>query len=358
MLGAKVVGVALAPSADRPNLFSSAKIEDIVATHYCDIRNYTEVESVFHQHRPEIVFHLAAQALVRKSYRDPRETFATNVLGTVHVLEAARNCDSVRSVVNVTTDKCYENREWAWGYRESDRLGGHDPYSASKACSELVTAAYRSSYFRDDRPLHVATARAGNVIGGGDWAEDRIVPDFVSSIRRGQALHLRNPGAVRPWQHVLDPLRGYLMLGEKLAEDGERFAEAWNFGPACESHVSVGEFAEGLAIAWGGGSVVANGSPEEKSPEENMHESNMHETNYLALDCSKSRRRLGWQPRLTLSGAIEMTAHWYRSFYENPLMARQLMCQQIRQFTTGEGSEDLSQSVGKSVSVSARRRAA
>src|SRR4051812_32894796 len=228
-LGAEVTGYALSPPSE-PSLFQAAGLADRMHSTLGDVRDLSALRGAFRAARPELVLHLAAQALVRPSYDDPVTTFDTNVMGTVNVLEAARHEPSVRSVVVVTSDKCYENREWPWGYRENEAMGGHDPYSSSKGCAELVTAAYRSSFAKGR--LGIASARAGNVIGGGDWAKDRIIPDFVRAVTQGQALRVRNPGAVRPWQHVLEPLAGYLLLAEHLYSEPQRFAEAWNFGPA------------------------------------------------------------------------------------------------------------------------------
>jgi CDP-glucose 4,6-dehydratase len=247
------------------------------------------------------VFHLAAQPIVRRSYRDPVETFGTNVMGTVSVLEMVRSLPSVRAVVIVTSDKCYENREWLWGYRENEALGGRDPYSASKACAELVTAAYLRSYFGGaDRSVGVATVRAGNVIGGGDWAEDRLVPDAIRAVQRGEALVLRNPASVRPWQHVLEPLAGYLMLAERLHEDGPNWSGAWNFGPRDEDVVPVANLAELLFKHWGEGRWSTASEP--RAP---------HEAGCLKLDCSKARHVLGWRPHLALEEAARLTTVWY-----------------------------------------------
>lgn len=251
--------------------------------------------------RPQIVFHLAAQALVRQSYREPVATFATNVMGVVNLLEAVRSAGGVRAVVNVTTDKCYENREWPWAYREIEPMGGHDPYSASKGCAELVTAAYRASFLKE-AGVAVATARAGNVIGGGDWAEDRLLPDIFRALDARRTLPVRSPHAVRPWQHVLEPLSGYLALAEALAGGNGDFAEAWNFGPADDDARSVGWIVERLAsrlpdLVW---QVDAAPQP--------------HEAHYLKLDSSKARSRLGWQPRWRLAEALDRTLQWHQAW--------------------------------------------
>jgi CDP-glucose 4,6-dehydratase len=257
--------------------------------------------------KPDIVFHLAAQPLVRDSYTYPVETYSTNVMGTLHLLEAVRKCPSVRAVVNITTDKCYENNEWDWGYRENDRLGGYDPYSNSKACSELVTASYRSSFFNaqsySQHGVAIATARAGNVIGGGDWATDRLVPDIIRSILAGVPVRIRNPHAIRPWQHVLDPLSGYLLLAQKLYESGPEFGEGWNFGPPDTDARPVEWIVHHMCELWGNGAryVIDQGD-------------HPHEAHYLKLDCSKARIRLGWQPRWDLSKALLSILEWVKVY--------------------------------------------
>ena len=253
--------------------------------------------------QPEIVIHMAAQPLVRYSYLNPVETYATNVMGTVHLLEAARNTPGVKAVVNITTDKCYENREWVWGYRENEPMGGYDPYSNSKGCAELVSAAYRSSFFNPNtyqqHGVAVGTVRAGNVIGGGDWAQDRLIPDLLAAFERGEVVDIRNPHAIRPWQHVLEPLRGYLTLAERLYEQGVGYAEAWNFGPNDEDAKPVGWIVEQMAALWGAGAKWKIDS--EKHP---------HEADYLKLDISKARSRLGWHPALRLDDALKLVIDW------------------------------------------------
>jgi CDP-glucose 4,6-dehydratase len=251
---------------------------------------------------PEVVFHLAAQPLVRASYEQPVETFETNVLGTVHVLEALRSEASVKAVVVVTTDKCYENREWVWPYRETDGLGGHDPYSGSKACAEIATAAYYRSFFKD-RGVGVATARAGNVIGGGDWARDRLLPDVIAALAAGESVLVRNPASVRPWQHVLEPLNGYLRLAERLATDPAAYSQAYNFGPDVESVRTVAELVEIVCGLWGA-----------KARWHTTDVAQPHEARLLALDASKSRAALGWRPSLRLPDALEWTVQWYKAF--------------------------------------------
>jgi CDP-glucose 4,6-dehydratase len=293
----------------------------MTASHLADIRDLDALVRVFRDHRPEVVFHLAAQPLVRYSYAHPVETYATNVLGTVHLLDAARRTQGVRVLVNITTDKCYENREWLWPYRETDALGGHDPYSNSKGCAELVSAAYRSSYFHGPDSPALATARAGNVIGGGDWALDRLIPDMIRAFSTGQPVIIRSPGAIRPWQHVLEPLHGYLRLAERLYEDGASFAEAWNFGPGEEDARPVAWIVERLAALWGKGATWR------LDPAQHPHEATT-----LRLDCSKARARLGWEPHWDLAAALERLVCWYQAFQLGEDM-RALTLQQIADYS-------------------------
>jgi len=310
-MGAKVCGYSLATDTD-PNHYSLLTLgtHSIIA----DIRNFQELTKCFQVFQPEIVFHLAAQALVRRSYRNPFETFETNVMGTVNVLEACRIADSVRAVVIVTSDKCYQNNEWEWGYRESDPMGGHDPYSASKGCAELVTAAYRDSFFSKNteaknQPL-IATVRAGNVIGGGDWAEDRLIPDIARAASRKETVKIRNPKATRPWQHVLEPLSGYLMLGQRLLEGSRAFANAWNFGPSDNDTLSVRKVLERIQIHWKGLDFIFE-----------PNEVQLHEAGLLKLDSSRARQRLGWRPVWDCAQALEQTAKWYQAFYDQGLVS-------------------------------------
>jgi len=305
MFGARVIGFALPPDT-HPNFFEAANVGQNMISIFGDIRNRTELSEAF-SHAPEIVIHAAAQPLVRRSYREPVETYATNVMGTVHILEAARHATSVRCIVVVTSDKCYENQESSGGYRESDSLGGHDPYSSSKACAELVTAAYRRSFFSQHGAAPVASARAGNVIGGGDWSEDRLIPDIVRGISSDSPTMIRRANSVRPWQHVLEPLRGYLMLAQRLWEDGQPCAEAWNFGPREEDAIPVAEVARRFVALWGKGELQIQ--PDSSGP---------HEAQYLRLNCRKAQEQLGWRPVLTLEQALEWSAEWYRAHYENP----------------------------------------
>jgi CDP-glucose 4,6-dehydratase len=299
-LGAKVTGYALAPPTT-PSLFEQANTASRMQSITADIKDAARVAAVTHEAAPEVIFHLAAQSLVRTSYAEPLDTFATNIMGTAHVLEAARHVSSVRAVVIVTTDKCYENREWAWGYREDDTLGGHDPYSSSKACAELVTSAYRRSFFNDGR-IGIASARAGNVIGGGDWAKDRIVPDIVRATLAGQPVVVRNPLSTRPWQHVLDVVGGYLVLAERLHDEPAAYSTAWNFGPSASDVRTVGELARVMCARWGDGARWT-------------HEPTVqpHEARALTLDSTNARVKLGWAPRLDFESAIRWSVDWYRA---------------------------------------------
>jgi CDP-glucose 4,6-dehydratase len=303
-LGASVFGLTLPPTpAMRAGWPGGAGRFDCL---HGDIRDLNTVQKAFARFRPEVVFHLAAQPLVRASYRDPAGTFATNVLGTVHVLEAARQSPSVAAVVVVTSDKCYANREWHWGYREDEPLGGHDPYSASKGCAELVTASFRQSFSRGGRP-HLASARAGNVIGGGDWSEDRLVPDVVRGVLEGRPILLRRPDSVRPWQHVLEALSGYLLLGASLLREGSAWASAWNFGPLDAEPMTAGELARAVTEYWGQGRLVLEPAP-----------AGPHEARGLKLDSSKAVAELGWRPLLSARERVEWTVDWYRDWQAEP----------------------------------------
>lgn len=305
-LGAVVTGYALEPPTT-PSLFDLAGVGNLLTSVIADIRDLERLRAELAAAAPEIVIHMAAQPLVRDSYKIPVETYAINVMGTVHLLEAVRSCPSVRAVVNVTTDKVYDNREWVWGYRENEPLGGYDPYSNSKGCSELVTAAYRSSYFNprdyDRHGVAVATGRAGNVIGGGDWANDRLIPDFIRSLLAGVSVQIRNPDAIRPWQHVLEPLSGYLTLAERLVTAGASYAAGWNFGPAEEDARPVAWLVERLCTLWGAGAAYAIDRGDHP-----------HEANYLKLDCSKARQELGWTPRWSLDRALGSIVDWTRAY--------------------------------------------
>ena len=299
-LGADVSGLALEPPTS-PSLFDQLALADRIDHRIGDIREAKAVETCIAQTKPEIVIHMAAQPLVRRSYEEPLETYATNVMGTAHVLEACRDKPDLKAVVIVTTDKVYENREWVWGYRENEALGGYDPYSSSKAASEIVTSAYRNSFFNGNGP-RIATARAGNVIGGGDWADDRLIPDAVRAFSKDEPIRIRYPEAVRPWQHVLEPLSGYLLLAEKLAgADSDAFADAWNFGPPETDARPVREILDIFTRHW-------PGAPGWEMDGNNIHP---HEAGLLKLDCAKAASRLKWRPRLNLDAALELTAQWY-----------------------------------------------
>ena len=303
-LGADVTGIALAP-ATTPALFNLLGLSQRIRHHVTDVRDIAAISAIFGAVQPEVVFHLAAQPLVRLSYREPRETWEVNVGGTVNVLEAVRASESVRACVVVTSDKCYDNREWPWGYRESDPMGGHDPYSSSKGAAELAVASWRKSFLAQSG-CRLASARAGNVIGGGDWAADRIVVDFVTAVAAGRTLSLRNPQATRPWQHVLEPLSGYLDLAARLFGDGgETFADSWNFGPAEASVVTVGELARYLVQAWGSGTIEDVSRPGQ-----------LHEAGSLKLDCSKARSRLGWHGIWDVPQTVAATVEWYRQHHQ------------------------------------------
>jgi CDP-glucose 4,6-dehydratase len=312
-LGADVTGLALPPDTE-PSIYRDAGLEELIVSMMGDIREPEVVAEAMRESQPEIVFHLAAQSLVRRSYRDPIGTYATNVMGTVHVLEAVRRTPSVRVVVIVTSDKCYENRDWVYSYREIDPMGGHDPYSSSKGCAELVTKAYRESFFSENasaglRPAAVDSARAGNVIGGGDWAEDRLLPDCIRALEAGQPIAVRNPEAVRPWQHVLEPLSGYLWLAAVLWEQGEHSGGGWNFGPPPASFLRVRELSELVLQAWGDGRWEDISSGRRDDPGEAAQ---------LRLDSTKATTLLGWQPIYTVQESVQETVAWYRDRHTQP----------------------------------------
>lgn len=322
-LGAEVVGYALeAPT--QPSLFDAAQVSKDMASIVGDVRDLEHIQRAMAEAQPDIALHLAAQPLVRYSYQHPVETYATNVMGTVNFLEAVRHTPSVRVAVVITSDKCYENREWEWGYRENEAMGGHDPYSNSKGCAELVTAAYRSSFFAPEtygiHQVAVASVRAGNVIGGGDWALDRLIPDMIKAFHQGQPVMIRNPHAIRPWQHVLEPLSGYLLLAENLWNSGPEFVGGWNFGPHDEDAKPVSWIVERLTALWSNGATwqLDGGS-------------HPHEANYLKLDCSKAKLRLGWEPRLTLADTLEWVVEFYQGYY-NGQSARAIADAQIQRY--------------------------
>jgi CDP-glucose 4,6-dehydratase len=329
---AEVTGYSLSVPTE-PSFFELARVAEGMESITGDVRDLEQLHQVIADRRPEIIIHMAAQSLVRRSYVDPVETYATNVMGTVNLLEAIRRTDSVKAALVVTSDKCYENREWVWGYRENDPMGGYDPYSSSKGCAELVTTAFQRSYFNPaEMARHgvgLASARAGNVIGGGDWAEDRLIPDFIRSMLEGRPVAIRNPHAIRPWQHVLDPLSGYMLLAEKLYEDGARYAESWNFGPRDEDARPVSWIVERMVSLWGDGASSTFDRGE-----------NPHEAHHLKLDCSKARGALGWRPQWNIEKALEATVVWYKA-YRSEKSLRSLSLEQIESYQKGAGQEAL-----------------
>ncbi len=320
---AELIGYAL-PAPTTPSLFDEAQVAQGMNSVVGDIRDLNQLQSVFTQYKPEIVIHMAAQPLVRYSYQNPVETYSTNVMGTVHLLECVRNTPGVKAVVNITTDKCYENKEWLWGYRENEPMGGFDPYSNSKGCAELVSSAYRSSFFNSanyvEHGVAMATVRAGNVIGGGDWAKDRLIPDILSAFGHGRLVAIRNPNAIRPWQHVMEPLRGYMTLAEKLYSEGAAFGEAWNFGPNDEDAQPVGRITQQIAELWGQDAkwqIDAGPHP--------------HEAHFLKLDISKARARLNWQPTLSLPEALSLIVDWSKQ-RQAGVNVRELTLSQIQNY--------------------------
>jgi CDP-glucose 4,6-dehydratase len=318
--GASVTGYALAPEGAGPNLFDAARVGDGIVSVIGDIRDRERLAAALREADPELVFHLAAQSLVRRSYAEPVETYDVNVMGTVRLLDALRPLRSLRAAVVVTSDKCYENRNLSRGYREDDPMGGHDPYSSSKGCAELVTSALRRSYFAAGRAA-VASARAGNVIGGGDWAEDRLVPDLMRAAAAGASTPIRRPDAVRPWQFVLEPLRGYLVLGRALAEHGQAYADGWNFGPDDADAVSVREVVGRIRRSWNRVTAEFAEVP-----------AGVHEAHFLTLDSRKARTQLDWRPALDLDETLGMTVEWYRAYYEDPSRAPALVREQLHDY--------------------------
>ena len=308
-LGAKVVGYGLDPYTENDNFIVTGLKDKIIDTRG-DIRDCEKLQQVFTKYKPEIVFHLAAQPLVKLSYEIPKETYEVNVMGTLNVLECIRNTSSVKVGIMITTDKCYENKEQIWPYRETDPMGGYDPYSSSKACAEILISSYRNSFLNpkdyDKHGTSIASVRAGNVIGGGDWSKDRIVPDCVRALLNGKDIEIRNPNAVRPWQHVLEPLSGYLLLGAKMFKNGKNYCEGWNFGPERHSIVKVEEVISTIIKEWGNGEWVNSSSSED-----------FHEANLLSLDISKAKTYLNWEPAWDLTKCIQMTVAWYRIFSQN-----------------------------------------
>lgn len=336
MLGARVCGFSLEPPGT-PNLFDTARIGDGMDDRCGDVRDAASVSATVRQFDPEVVFHLAAQSIVRRGFRVPLETFATNVLGTATVLDACRAAPSVRAVVCVTSDKCYENQEWIWGYRENDRLGGHDPYSSSKGCAELVADSFRRSYFSGrDQCVGIATARAGNVIGGGDWGEDRLVPDLVRAATSGTPAVIRNPKSVRPWQHVLEPLAGYLALASHLMSDRDRYAGAWNFGPRQDSTRAVADVVAYFERQWRGRlrwAIDDAGHP--------------HEATRLALDSTKAAHSLGWQSRLEIDESLTFAASWYEAYWSADRNLREVTSSQIVEYSSRLQKHVVPETVGE-----------
>lgn len=320
-MGAVVKGFSLPPPTS-PSLFEQAHVATCMESELGDIRDLAAITNSMVSFNPDILIHMAAQPLVRLSYREPVETYSTNVMGTVHVLEAARKCSNLKAIVNITTDKCYENREWEWGYRENEPMGGHDPYSNSKGCAELVTSAYRKSFFSKPGSPALASVRAGNVIGGGDWAEDRLIPDILRAFEKQQAVVIRNPSATRPWQHVLEPLSGYFVLAENLyTGDHPDFADGWNFGPKDEDVQPVGWICDHMVKLWGhNASWQLDG------------QANPHEANYLKLDISKAKRHLQWEPQWNLGTALDKIVHWHKAWLVGD-NARELCIQHINEYT-------------------------
>ena len=326
-MGAEITGFSLNPPTE-PSLFEMCHAADGISSIIGDVRDYESLLKAIKKAEPEIVIHMAAQPLVRDSYKIPVETYSINVMGTVHVLEAVRQTPSVRAVVNVTTDKCYDNKEWFWGYRENEPMGGYDPYSNSKGCSELVTSSYRSSFFNSSaygktHNTALASARAGNVIGGGDWATDRLIPDIVRSIISGKKVLIRSPHAIRPWQHVLEPLSGYLLLAKNLYEKGADFAEGWNFGPSDDDAKPVEWIVSNLCELWGGAGYEIDKNPQP------------HEASYLKLDCSKAKMRMGWMPKWNIETALRKIVDWTRVYVDKGDI-KEITLKQIREFEKTE----------------------
>jgi CDP-glucose 4,6-dehydratase len=324
-LGAKVTGFALEPPTT-PSLFRIASIDEKVISCTGDIRNFDFFSNQVSTAKPEIVIHMAAQALVRESYKNPVDTYATNIMGTVHLLEIIRTVPSVKAAVIVTSDKCYENRERSQAYRENEPMGGYDPYSSSKGCAELATNAYRRSFFNpavpESSPALIATVRAGNVIGGGDWAEDRIIPDCMKAILENRKIIIRNPDAIRPWQHVLEPLHGYLILAQKLYENGKSYAEPWNFGPDDQDAITVKDLVKKLCDMWKG-----------KAEFTVSNDAGPHEAHFLKLDSTKARSRLGWKPVWNINRALESITDWYEAFQDGQTMS-DVCLKQIEEYET------------------------
>ncbi len=323
-LGANVVGFSLGVPTS-PSLFEVTSLENDIIHIKGDVRDLNSLTGVIADYKPEIIFHLAAQSLVRQSYSDPVETYSTNVVGSLNVFEAVRKNNSVKTIINVTSDKCYENKEWNWGYRENDRLGGHDPYSSSKGCSEILTASYRSSFFPPEKihehGVSLVSARAGNVIGGGDWAKDRLIPDCARYLSENKSITIRNPQAIRPWEFVLEPLSGYLWLAMQSVLHPGKYAQAWNFGPFDDAILSVEKVVEKFIKVWGKGDVILDTSPKP------------HEANLLKLDISKAIYDLGWKPGYCNEDAIVQTVEWYKSYYDSSIDMKKYSIDQINRYS-------------------------
>ncbi len=325
-LGATVAGFALPPSTD-PNLFSALNLKEVMQSVFGDIRDLDLLKSQIKKFDPDIIIHMAAQAIVRQSYQNPVETFAVNAIGTAHILEAVRYTDNTKAVVCVTSDKCYDNKEWYWKYRENDSLGGWDPYSASKGCAEVIISSYRDSFFnRENYTKHgvaVASVRAGNVIGGGDWGQDRLIPDIMRAFSADERVVIRNPLSIRPWQYILDLLSGYLLLAERLYENGADYMEAWNFGPNDNDEKTVQDIVTLISKMWG---ERAHWELDRDTAD------HLHEAYILKLDSSKSRNRLGWAPKFSLEHSLEFVVDWYKQFYSNNTLIREITENQISSF--------------------------
>jgi CDP-glucose 4,6-dehydratase len=319
-MGANVKGYSLVPSTT-PNIFTEANVAEEMESEVGDIRDLDKISKSMSAFNPDILIHMAAQPLVRLSYNDPVNTYTTNVIGTVNVLEAARKCVNLKAIVSITTDKCYENNEWEWGYRENEAMGGHDPYSSSKGCAELVTSAYRRSFFGAEGTASIASARAGNVIGGGDWADDRLIPDILKAFEKSEPVVIRNPLSTRPWQHVLEPLSGYLVLAQELYLKGDAYAEAWNFGPKDEDCKPVNWILDKMVSKWGAGASW-----------ELDKENNPHEAGFLKLDCSKAASRLKWQPKWNLEETVNLIIDWHQ-LYLNKQDVKVQCLKEIKKYT-------------------------
>jgi len=330
-LGADIYGYSLDPPT-KPSLYELAGVDSLLSSTIGDIRDYGLLLNTLKEVKPEVIIHMAAQPLVKESYRNPRETYEINVMGTVNLLDAVRQIHGVRAILNVTSDKCYENKEWHWGYRENEPIGGHDPYSNSKGCSELVTSSFRNSFYNpknySNHGVALATGRAGNVLGGGDWAEDRLVPDFIRAIMRGEKLKIRSPYAIRPWQHVLEPLWGYLLLCERLCSRGPDFADAWNFGADDKDSKNVEWITHRICELWGNNAAYEI----DKAPQP-------HEASYLKLDCSKAKTFLGWYPRWNIETTLNMLVKWYKGYQSNTDL-RLICLNQIEQYFFGENNQE------------------